>query len=656
MKTLLGEVKALADEARDRTRHEAAKTAVQLNFVRGYQWHPQGSPAWFQNTESHPDVETPSRNMVRRLLSAYAAMVTSSVTDFEVTPRSPNSMARYQAHATGKIVHALWRDDGDYFPLADRVNAVFLAAVTGGAWVKVGYDPQRRPLPGGEVEGDIDVQVLARSEVHPDPAARREEDMSYLFHTVTIPVATAMSRYPVDVFGRPTDGSAFERLTDDELYMQHLATGYDHELGWGSTDWAVSRNYLVEITHCWWKPGRHFPNGLFLAYSGERVLAMGPLPYEFPWVFVPGPNRVPWSLYPDGLLMDLERTQRDMNEVSGRIMEWIKLCSAPTLLTHVDNTIDEDEFTNLAGAIVRYAGNRPPPTWNSPPAPPGQLFDAEGRLLDLMKQQAAISDINLGSVPTDDFSGRAVAILEDLQRSSHGEAFSSYQRVTVKILRKMLAIAQSFWPEGKTLLAAGGSSTDVAVFRRAEFDPAALISVKSGGAPKSRMAARAERLELFAAGAYDDTPAAEKLRADLAMGGERSNEELHHQKALAENVALFEGGHQPEVDVFDDHEIHYHEHERALLTESDPELKRRMAEHMLVHQQAMLEAMAAMAPSGDPAAPSGGGSLPPPPADLPLGEEAARASDTGRGAESPMGGGIGDLEAMSSTGRRPGPT
>lgn len=638
----LGDVKMLALEAEERSRQEAHRVTELINFARGFQWQQEGAPAWFRSIEQDPDAERARLNIVRRLISAYSSMVVGSFGGFAVSPSNPSSAAALQAMMTERVVSSLWRDDG-YFPMDARAQAVFLGAVTGASWVKVVYDPAKNRERGGRVDGDIDVQVKTRNEVHPDPSARREEDITYIFETEVIPLSLALTRYPTTFYGHPTRPEMFDRHTADDVHMNDWAIDErDHVLGQTGNS---TRNYQVKITKCWWKPGRQFPNGLFVAYTGETMLSMGPLPFDFPWVMFRGPYPVPWSLYPDGMLMDLEHPQRDANEIAGRILEWIKRCSAPTILAHTESNVSEDEFTDMAGGVVKYSGNKPAPTWMNPPTIPGQLFAVVDGRMDLMKTIAAISEINLGSVPTDDFSGRAVAILEDLQRSSHGEAFSSYHRSCMRVVEKMMRIARDFWPDNKILKTSDAGAQGQAVFRRAEFDSDSELVVQVTSGPKSRMAARAEVLEMYMAGVYQDTPDASRARAELRLAGpeSESTEQIHREKALRENVALFEAGHRPEVDVLDDHEVHWRVHERALFTESDIARRRMLAEHLLEHRSYLEPAAQDAGAEGG----GGGGLLPPDEATLPGGDQP--------GAESPMNGGIGDLEAMGATGQQPGP-
>lgn len=642
----VGQLRELKQEAWDQARLEAYRVGQLMQFFRGFQWEHGDHELFGELTPQHPDAERTRLNMVRRLISAYASMVSGSFDTFTVNARSASSEAEIKARHTRKVVSAIWRSDS-YFPLEERYKAVLYGAIQGGSWVKVTYDPTKYRDDPERIEGDIDVQVFTRNDVYPDPAAKREEDVSYIFENETIPIALAFSRYTTDIFGQPTDARHFERSRPEETFAD-LGAVHNSGFEWTQSYREGSRNYEVTITKVWWKPSRQFPKGLFVAYSGETVFSMSPLPFEFPWVFFPGPNPVPNRLYPDGMLMDLENPQQDMNEISARIMEWIKACTNPTLLTHISHNLSAGDFEDIPGSVVQYSGSMEKPSWMNPPAPPGQLFQVVSDRLELMKLQAAVSEINLGQVPTDDFSGRAVAILQDLQRSSHGAAFSSYFRASSRVLRKMLKIAQRFWPDGKPLLSGtSGSRSDIEIFRQTEFDADALVTLQPAAGVKSETAQRAEKMELFTAGAFDDMPAAARLRAELGMTGPESDSltEVHLDKALRENVAV-QGGYTPEVDPLDDHEIHFHAHQRGVFADDmNPQQKRMLAEHAMLHAQYLMPPVPPPGAEGRGGMPEEGG--------LPVEEELAQEAEAQ--AESPMNGGIGDLEAASATGRSPGP-
>lgn len=634
---LMSSIRALAEEAESRTRQDAARVSQLLNFDRGYQWGHAHAHPFLHAVEQHPDAERPKLNMSRRLISAFSSMISNSVNSFVVSARNGSSMAELQAMHTDAIVHALWRDDG-YFPLEERARAVGLASKTGGCWVKVVWDPEKGVESGDD--GDLDVRVLTRNQVHPDPTAADERDISYMFETEILPVAKAISRYPTDHYGRATGSQSFDRTNREAEFYQSSGIDDFTDFTW-TQGGDASRNYAVKVTKCYWKPSRQFPEGLFVAYSGQTVLSVSVLQFDWPFVFFAGPHPIEGQLYGDGLLMDLEHPQRSMNEVFGRILEWIKNCSAPKMAVQEGTMVRHQAFDDLAGGIVYHTG-AVAPGWVNPPAPPGQLFGVVSDMKELMKEISAISEINLGQTPTDDFSGRAVSMLHELQQSSHGASFASFARSCLEVLKKMLGVAQRYWPDEKALIGAPTMGRNRTVtFRRVLFDARALIAIDpSTAAARNKMAARAEKVELFTAGAYEENPAALKFRHELQMEGPDalSLDSSHRRKALSENIALKDGNHYPQVDDLDDHEIHWKEHLSGYFEDDlNPQQKTALAQHIRDHGM-YLSAMV----EEQQAAMGSEGMLTPPP-------------ELGPGAESPINGGIGDMEAISASGRSPGP-
>lgn len=650
---LLDEVRGLFEDAVTATSQRVPFLLENTAFYRGFQWG-EASPIGWIESDMNLDEAREVLNYVRPTVRTAVADTLRSLPNPEVVAASGDQRAVARAMASERLIRS-WIRSG-VIAFEQLLRGETGVALHGGGWYKVLWDPNKGRRTGGPAfedttrsmqedegdedvfaknaksgaEGEISVQFVDIASAPCDPHARNEGEVYYVCHRKLLPERVLNDWFPVDFFQKPTRGRWSRHQPDGKNHSAELDLlendGRLHDIPDGGGSRAqTTANQLAELVEYWEKPSNTYPKGRLIVFSGSTIVAMGPLPYGWPWVMRIGQNVLPNGLFPDGVVRDILPIQRTINLNASKKREWMDWCANPWLLVPRGADIDRDMFSDMAGDVIEYNEGRRPEWVTAPDIPPG-IFTLEDQAVSVLQTISTYSDISRGEPPQGYDSGRALAYLYEFQKSVHEPDIHIFRRDMARVLQRCLSLARDFYQEGRMVRMIGENNRwMLRTFKNDDYDfEAELVIEAFSGKPNSRALRYAEQVELFQIGALEDTPPAKALRNALDVdAADRETlmvRETHLARARAEQTQLLE---DPFADLEvlgqDDHETHLEAHKLFSVTPEfldQPDwLKGQFYEHIeetemqLAEQTEAYSAEAAML-SGNQSSPEGG--APPP--------------------------------------------
>lgn len=571
--------------------------------------------------ETFPVIGPALSTAVERRNAAWPAL--------EVRAPTTGVVAAIQAETMEDIARDLRSQRWDYF-LQD-VICDYAADTDGGCFGKTYWDPGLGTPTGDPnmpMSGDWKFEAISINDALMDPIADSWDKARFVIHRKVFARTDAEARFPVDFLGQPTKGR-FEALTGRRRGIGGNEVPYR---GFSGTD----ENQAVEVIEFWWKPGPEYPNGMFCAMSGHMLIALeldeagAPrLPDIWPWDFNFGMNIVPFAPIPDGIVTRLISMQRSLNHGVTRMRQALNWGSMPAFLIPEQSEIVQKSFSDIGGDVVRYRAPFEPKIMSGPGVTAGHLSYVDN-IRNAINDVSGQTDESRGFVQSANATGARLRAGDALNARLHGTnlALKSYfiASVTQKIFTLM---AMRYGPE-RILHARGrNNETRVMLFIEGLINPDCQFRIDpSSTTPKSRDAELQEARADFAAGAFDDTPSAERFRrvTGLYRGSAevRDEKDIDYRRAREEDAMFLLAARRGapakiEPQFADDHEIHLAVHRMTML---EPEflalpqqVRNAYIQTMVVPHQQMRDALLAEQMPAPGSAPGEEKGRPSPPAE-----------------------------------------
>jgi hypothetical protein len=436
-------------------------------------------------------------------------------------------------------------------PYQTIYNAVLLAEIDGWSWVKTYVNKDKGPKgPDGVPMGEIMCEEYSCLEVFPDPTATRLKEARVIFHKRIMSRDEAEDTWEVDIFGDvPQFKPAGTRIQEESRELPRASKRYE----------------MLEIIERWERPCKKYPNGRKIVYSGTSILEYNmdesgqpTLPHRFPWSLITGQNKAPRQMQADGTLADIIPLNRDINEAASKAHEWMKYAAVPSLLVPSEATISE-EIDDIGAQILKYSDSLNKPEFLSRPAVDSGLFGYMDAQRNALADVSMLSDVARGQPPAAGTSARSIAFQAELNDAAHEPDNRVFQEECLEILKQAVSLLQAL-PQGYPIkLIGNGSVVSVDLFDPATYNvDIDLIVVPFSQEPTSRAVKLAERTELYGLKAYEDTPAAQKFRADVGLVLEsdtyQSTYDVFREQALIAQVNFLQTGTLPMINVEDEHD------------------------------------------------------------------------------------------------------
>lgn len=566
-----------------------------IAFFRGYQWGVPLRDGLYENfADIDPRVEAEVNNFIAGAVRTDVARAFRNPINFSVISAKDTAIGRVRARNTELLSRSLLR--AGILPFEELFEARTAASIFGAAWLKVLWNPYKgrtNPLKNPAFEGDVDWQYVSMMDAFPDPrATNARRDLRYMFHRKWIPVVTCEDMWPEDVFGKPTEGRWFMKGS-----RSHFEVMSNQEFSPDNS--GNSGNELAEVIEFWEKPTNKYPLGRFLVYSGDVVVHIGPLPYEFPWILINGPNKAPGTIYSDGLVHHLKSIQRSINLAASKAREAVNITLNPPLLVDEDSGVTEDSFENIIGTVVRFRERAP--QWMVPPNIAGMLDEYQAHLQKVFSDVSTYSDVAGGRPPAPGTSARAIAYMAELNEGVHVPDDILFENVVIDALTLALQICRDNYEDGRLLKIIGEhNKIGGKAFKAQDYDFNVELVIDPFS-PRSLSPAvkRAEISEFFQLQLFNDAqrPDAATARKLMSIQSEESSTlDIHHahtRRAEDEDVAfgMIAAGDMsiqpPQVLPQDNDDVHLECHEHTSVTEWlswPPEVQNAFMQHVSMHE------------------------------------------------------------------------
>ncbi|MGN1213222.1 MAG: hypothetical protein ACI4TZ_04185 [Christensenellales bacterium] len=524
---------------------------------------------------------------------------------FNVAPSGDSEKDIHSAKLSRKILNAVEHN----LKLSEKISqATNWSEICGTSFYKVVWNSQKGDLLGydkdgnGIRNGEVDISVCSPFEIFPDcNTTEKIDDLASIIHAKPYKVSAIKKIWGVDVL--PED---IDVLT---MSNQNLAggLGYTASVQKIISEKASDSAIVIERYEA---PTTEHPNGRVIVVAGDRLLAIGELPFVnrnedkrgFPFVkqcsLTDG-----GSFWGFSVIERLIPVQRSYNAIKNRKHEFLNRI-AMGILTVEDGSVDirnlEEEGLSPGKVLVYRQGSTPPEILSTNDIP--SAFEKEEEsLLEEFIQISGVSDYNTSAnVARSNISGVALELIIERENDRLLATSDQIKFAMIEIGKNILRLYKQF--AGQKRLAkiedekgkmelfywnkSDITSDDVVLDTKNElgetlsqrrsmiFDMlnAGLLADENG---KLSVSAKQKTLEMLGFGTWEN-------------GNDLSN--MHIKQAGKENIMFIEGK-MPKTLSIDDHSLHIQSHTAFVLSNEfdDNQVLSNLIEHIEEHK-AMLKA------------------------------------------------------------------
>lgn len=518
--TLFNEILELYEDAKGAAELTHAEQVENLAFYLGYQYVQIGQ-----------DLDTRESQEICNFIQPIVRAATSFFLQTEFNPSVPSLKddltSRVQAEMFERVARSI-AYNGTISSNATR-DCLDWSRCTGISWMKACWDPTKGPKvaeePTGEKnefgeeivsrvnEGDLHFSFCPSTDVFPDPSIRSRDDLrragAYLFHRQLLPVSLAEELYPEDFNGESLIG-AFDTGSDTPSKLE------DEYLDRPGTD----RLTLCEVVQFWKNPTKKYPNGQFAVFTGNRLIIVGPNPYQpsrIPYIPLRGEFNRPDALRALGIVDGLKPQQRTVNRVESNKKELLDNIVKGRILAPHQSGVKKEEFDDLNNRVIYYNRGMPPTVMQFPDFPSG-LFKYTDDLIYRAKQNSGYDDIAQGTVSPDYPTGRLFKLADDKAAQSRFADLKEYNEFKLDLVKNALYLMFQFYDPERKIKVLGENGKWMLM----SLDDSYLESIEdlvcdvSSTLPQTPAMKLAAVRELYDAGLLSDDPQAKAARQMMA--------------------------------------------------------------------------------------------------------------------------------------------
>lgn len=445
-------------------------------------------------------------------------------------------------------------------------------------------------------EGDVDIIAVSPFEIFPDSLFKEEvSDLKSIIHARAMDVKDIESIYGVKVEGEDIDVFSLSRTPKGLSGKQSkITTGVIH-----------NSQLVIERYE---KPNSEFPEGRVVTIAGDKILAIGSLPYvngvdetrDFPFIKQTCIEQA-GMFFGVSIIERIIPLQRAYNAVKNRKHEFLNRISMGVVAVE-DGSIDTDDLAEEGlspGKVIVYRQGSNPPQMMSTGSVPIDFSYEEERLENEFITISGVSEISRNSkVPTTSTSGVALQLLIEQDETRLSQTAENI-RMAIKLMAKhVIRLFKQFAKGTRIMKIAGtGRKAEIFYYEANDLNSDDVVFDTENELNSTPAQKKNSVFELLNSGILTDKDGRLSARTKakiLEMLGYGSFENaqdlttLHINKAAEENLNFKDG--DVEVDEYDDHELHISEHTRYLLSgeisgKEQSLTKRRAINHLNEHKR-----------------------------------------------------------------------
>lgn len=419
------------------------------------------------------------------------------------------------------------------------------------------------------MSGDIDYGVITPYEVYPESCYKENvADQRYIILEQVLSVGEIYDRYGIKVDGADID--TFSVCPTPNL------GGYGYEatiMGNGH----VSTPDAAKLITYFEKPSRDYPSGRTVVYCQDKLIYYGSLPGgEYPLIAVKS-KVVSGRFFGKSVIESLIPLQRKYNGVKNRIMNYIHTIVTNGYIVE-EGSIDMEEYEengSAPGSLLPYKKGFATPIPKHNTALPGTVHQTYQDLRTEMEYVAGVSQLMVSGNPRSGVdSGVAMQTLRDIDNTRLALTGNNIRDAVLDLAKLWISIMRRNVTGQRACMAMGANDVgDVIAWCRDDLNSTDIVYTTENELVLSPEAKKASFIQAFQMGAFVNEQGVldRRTKRKLAEAFDINdfsdvvgNAELQEKYASREN-SLAREGIMPEVNSYDDHEIHIDEHMRFVL-------------------------------------------------------------------------------------------
>lgn len=478
-------------------------------------------------------------------------------------------------------------------------------------------------------QGDVGIKVYSPFQVRVNPDAEADEDVTWAIIAEVMDLRTIRERWP-------------ETSKDAKAEDVGVLGDHDKILGMAIGSGDTMENSLVDderdnerpqaiVLYYHEKPSAAFPDGRYWVTCNDDVLLEEPTELPdgiWPALIHMGEIEIPGRFYAASTLESVVGLNREYNELNGRIKEHHKLMTRGKWIVERTTGLKKGMITTQPGEVlVVNPGTSRGVTQADIRPLPAPVYQERDRILGDFEMVSGIHKVSMGSPPPGVTAGVAFMQLQEADDTDLGPLLATIEECMAALGNSIIQIVRDKYTEDRLVHVIGPNNKYmVREFQGADLDGAADVAVQQGSAfPWSKTAQQSMFMQLAqqmpqlftdANGQFDKT----KFARLLPLGGMEpltEHEDIDIAEALREQEMFEVSTEKPQVEWYQNHDIHYQQHVRLLKSarfkDWDEESQKEFVAHVQAHDFArkrdMMQMMSMMqggGPNGGPGGPPEG--------------------------------------------------
>ena len=580
---IVGDVLKKLEERRDKKRWLELQWQLNANFLVGNQ-NCDINIAADSITQTDPSLDTDTfevYNRIAPLMETRQALLSDLQYRMRVNPRTDEIDDEEKAEVSTKILQYI-QTSTDFNKQMD--NAISWTELTGTAFIISGWDKGKGEQIGEVVatdgensdveavyEGDLSYGLLSPYKVFPNNIYK--ESVKDQYDIIIEQIMSVDEIY--DVYGFPVEGESVD------TYMMIPVEGSSSYGQWSSVT-AIGRTTLddsAKVVTQFYRPSRKYPKGKLIIVIQNHLFYYGDLPYrEIPIVAIKSKS-VQGQFFGRSVIEDLIPWQRAYNNIQNKMQDILGRISAGAVLIP-EGAVEDMETLEQSGVapgqVIIYNPERGKPSpYNNTDAIPNSLWTEFETVERAMEYVAGVSQLSvIGDTPAGVTSGAAIDKLKSIDNTRISLTGDSLREGVLSLAKIWLSIYKDFAKGYRISKIAGDNDSGLVVTWCAEdinsFD---VIFTTENELKVSSLQQREAFISAYRMGLFNSAdgtvPPEVKQKALEAFNTGRFSEiptlnRLQEKNAQNEN-AKFNYGTIPQVDRYDNHDIHIREHLRYAL-------------------------------------------------------------------------------------------
>lgn len=525
-------------------------------------------------------------NHIAPILESRIAKLCKVRPTLSVAPNSSSEIDVGSAKVSRKILNSIQHN----LKLSEKIaEATNWSEICGTSFYKIlwnsdcgeilGYTKENNPIKKGEV----DISVCSPFEIFPDSSTTETiDDQVSIIHAKPYKISQIEKIWGVKVLP--------ENIDVLSLSNSNVAGGLGYTASVPKIMSERAQDSAVVIER-YEKPTLEYPNGRVIVVAGNKLLAMGELPYVnkaenkrgFPFIKQVALSQ-PASFWGVSVVERLIPVQRSYNAIKNRKHEFLNRI-AMGILSVEDGSVDIEslEIEGLSpGKVLVYRQGSTPPKIMETNQLPTAFENEENKLLEEFSHIAGVSDLSVArETYSSNMSGVALELLISQETDRLQTTIDSIKAALKEIGSQVLRLYKQF-ASAKRLGKIVDSNGEIELFywNNSDISSDDVVLDTSNEVTETLSQKRNMIFELLNAGLLSDengnmsSLTKQKVLEMIGFGVWQDGNnltELHAKKAGRENIEMLS---QKQVSVLpvDDDEVHIKEHTAFLLSLSQTEL------------------------------------------------------------------------------------